>query len=238
MKTEEIKKQDSEDLKKSKKSETSPKSHQSQKIKKPQKSLEFFKVLTNLQTYKNIAYLLLSFPLGIFYFVLLIVGISLGLALSMTWIGIPVLVGVLAACYGLGNFERTLASNILGIEIKYTKLQKTESFWKNLKNLITNPITWKSIFYLFLKFPLGIFSFVVSVSLIALFVSLISTPVVYGLNFCQQCIGFGAINVDTMPKAIFAMVIGIILMFISLHIINGLTWLYTQLAKIMLGDEG
>jgi hypothetical protein len=50
--------------------------------------------------------LLLSFPLGIFYFVFLVTGFSLGFGLLITLMGIPILVGMVAASYGLGEFER------------------------------------------------------------------------------------------------------------------------------------
>ena len=62
-------------------------------------------VLTNSQTYKNLAYLLLSFPLGVFYFVFLITGISLGVSLAIIWIGIPIFIGVLMLSRTFANLR-------------------------------------------------------------------------------------------------------------------------------------
>ena len=73
----------------------------------------FFDVIVKPQTWRNVGYLLLSFPLGIFYFVFLVTGLALGFGLSITLLGIPLLIGVLAAAYGLGEFERTTTNLLL-----------------------------------------------------------------------------------------------------------------------------
>jgi hypothetical protein len=58
----------------------------------------FFGVFANKQSYLNIAYLLLSFPFGIFYFIFLMVGFSLGIGLSILGIGLVILLAMLIAC--------------------------------------------------------------------------------------------------------------------------------------------
>ena len=50
---------------------------------------QFFGVAARGQTYLNIIYLLLSFPLGTAYFVFLVAGLLLGLNLLIIWVGIP-----------------------------------------------------------------------------------------------------------------------------------------------------
>ena len=54
-----------------------------------------FGVFIQLQTYLNILYLLLAFPLGLGYFVFLVTGLALGLGLFITWFGIVILLLVL-----------------------------------------------------------------------------------------------------------------------------------------------
>ena len=53
--------------------------------------VSFLGVLIDPQSYVNILYLLLSFPLGIAYFVFLVTGISLGFGLLIIWVGVPIL---------------------------------------------------------------------------------------------------------------------------------------------------
>ncbi len=50
-----------------------------------------FETVAERQTYYNIAYLMLSFPLGLFYFVYLVTMLSLGFGLAVTVVGLPLL---------------------------------------------------------------------------------------------------------------------------------------------------
>ncbi|MCK5645321.1 MAG: sensor domain-containing protein, partial [Anaerolineales bacterium] len=69
----------------------------------------FFKVVLSKQAYLNLLYLLAAFPLGIFYFVFLISGLSTGISLVIIWVGIPILLLVGIAWWGLANLERIMA---------------------------------------------------------------------------------------------------------------------------------
>ena len=142
--------------------------------------VKFFNVIVKKQTYLNLIYLLIAFPLGIFYFIFLTTGISLGLGLIITLIGIPLLALMTVAWYGLGIFERTLTINLLGIKIPKMSNNafKEKTLWKKLKKHLSNSATWKSLVYLFIKFPMGILSFVLMVTLISISISFIATPLV------------------------------------------------------------
>ncbi len=48
-------------------------------------------VARDMQSYKNIGYLLCSFFLGLFYFVLLVPGICLGIGTLIIWLGVLVI---------------------------------------------------------------------------------------------------------------------------------------------------
>ena len=66
-----------------------------------------FGVVIEGQTYLNILYLLLAFPLGLFYFIFFVVGFSLGLPLIILWVGFLILALVAAVAdngvIGRGN---------------------------------------------------------------------------------------------------------------------------------------
>ena len=53
------------------------------------------------QSYVNILYLFLVFPLGIVYFMFLVTGLSLGFGLLIIWAGIPILMLVLMGTWPL-----------------------------------------------------------------------------------------------------------------------------------------
>jgi len=204
-------------------------------------TLTFFEVIAKKQTYANMLYLFLSFPLGIFYFVFLVTGIALGLGLFITWFGIPILIGVMVAWHGFAALERILAGSILGVDIPYnpTNLKKEKSYWKKLKIHVNEPYTWKSLAYLFLRFPLGILAFVVLVVLIVVTLSLIATPILYYLADLDVlagafCTPNGICFISNYFIAFLWGLIGLFLVFVILHIFNGLAYSYGSLAKVLL----
>ena len=73
----------------------------------------FFGVVAEPRSYLNIVYLLLAFPLGTFYFVFLVTGLSLGFGLIITLVGIPILLLVLSGSWVLCRFERQVAITLL-----------------------------------------------------------------------------------------------------------------------------
>jgi len=198
-------------------------------------------VIGERQTYLNMIYLLISFPLGVAYFVFLVTGISLGLGLVITLVGIPLLVLMTFLWYWVGIFERELSSNILGIDISPVKNKalKQKAFLKKVTMHLSQPITWKSLAYLFIKFPLGILSFVALVTLLSVSLGLAVFPIVYYSIRDISGINFMTINgVSYIPQTwqIFLVaIIGIFLLFVSMHLLNGLAYVSGLFAKILLG---
>jgi hypothetical protein len=109
--------------------------------------------------------------------------------------------------------------------------------------VLGSPVTWKGLAYLLVKFPLGILSFVVMVTAISLSASLIAAPLYY--RWMPPTVNLLIINgnplnsgwvIDTLPEALGLSVIGILVVFISLHAINGLAWVSGKFARVMLGS--
>jgi succinate dehydrogenase/fumarate reductase cytochrome b subunit len=204
---------------------------------------KFFRVMGSGQAYLNYLYLLLSFPLGIFYFVFLISGLSVGLPLLIIWVGIPILFLVVAGWWLLAAFERQMAIHWLKEDIAPMTKPPSEGgdLWTRFKDYFLNPVTWKGLLYLFLKFPLGIFSFVVLIALTAFTVSFLAMPVLYqAFTALAPQIDFGAgfiWYVDSMNDALMATLIGVFLWPVTLHALNGVTWLHAKLAKYLLSME-
>ena len=190
-------------------------------------------VVAKPQTYQNIAYLLLSFPLGILYFVLLVTGISLGVSLAIVWIGIPILIGVLMLSRMFANLERQLASKFLNLEIPNADIATHGNLWQRAKTLVSNPITYAEMFYLFSKFVMGILSFTLVVSLLATSLGLIVTPLFWDQWGWDVGIP-GVWEVDSFSKAAATSVVGAILGVASLHFLNGLAFVYGEYTKAIL----
>lgn len=203
---------------------------------------KYFKIIGSGNAYLNMLYLLLSFPLGIFYFVYLVTGLSVSISLIIIWVGIPLLLLVGAGWWFLAVFERQMAVKWLGEDIPpmtNPPAETEQDLWERFKAYLTNPVTWKSVLYLFLKFPLGIFSFVVLVTLASLTLSLVLMPFTYQIfGSAVVQIDFGDVlwGIDSFVDAAAATVIGIFLWPASLWAFKGITWVHAKLALLLLGN--
>ena len=204
----------------------------------------FFKVVLSKQAYLNLLYLLAAFPLGIFYFVFLISGLSTGISLVIIWVGIPILLLVGIAWWGLANLERIMAIHLLKEDIPAIGIPSSvdSDMWTRFKEYFVNPVTWKSLLYLFLKFPLGIFTFVVLVTMISLTLAFLAMPFLYEfMQYSQAGIYLGADlpfwRIDSMGDALILALVGLVLWPVTLNITNGLAWVHAKFARVMLSDD-
>ncbi len=187
-------------------------------------------VLADPQTYRNIFYLLLSFPLGLFYFIFLVIGLSLGVSLTIIWVGIPILIGVLMLSRVFANLERSLTNKFLNLDIPNVSIALQGNLWQRARTLISNPATYAEMFYLFSKFVMGTLSFTLVISLLATSLGLMATPFFWDQWDWDMSIP-GIWEVDSFSKAAATSVVGAILGVASLHFLNGLAWVYGEYTK-------
>ena len=193
----------------------------------------FARVVLRGQTWLNVGYLLLAFPTGLAYFVVLVVGITLGASLAILLIGLAILLATLAAWRAMAALERILARGLLGVPIAPMVDRRGLPVIEQVKGWLRDPVTWKSLVFVALKFPLGVASFAAVVfgggfSLILLFsplIVLVTTVTVFGWIVTS--------SVQALPL----MVAGLIAFLLSLHLFNGLGWLWALFARIMLGPS-
>ena len=188
------------------------------------------------QTYQNLAYLLLQFPLGLFYLLVIAVGLILGAALVPILIGFLILFFTLTAASALGRRERQIAKRLLGVTIPEPIVPDwaQRSRFRRLTSQLRDQTTWTILLYLVIKFPLGIATF-------ALTTSLIFWTVAEGTGINDGILGNGPWDpgapffiVGAPP---FFIVRAIVYAYISLHIINGVAFLSGRLARHMLGPS-
>ena len=193
----------------------------------------FFGVVVDPQSYLNSLYLLLAFPLGTIYFVFLVTGLSLGFGLLITLIGIPIRVLVLGGSWALCGFERGVAAALLKEEIPSSSEQPTSpGLWTRLKAHLTDRVTWTGMLYLFLKFPVGIATFTIAVTLIAVTLGLLFAP---AYMWTSDPLVWGGWEFDPFPWSWIATLIGIPMIFISLHLMNGIALLSGRMARVLIG---
>ena len=119
-----------------------------------------FWVVVRPRTLTNVLFQLLAFPLGLFYFVFLSVGLAVGLGLVIVWIGIPILLVVAGAWWLFGAFERIQAKYLLGADVPSAPRtwESANGVWGKLKAHFGSGATWKDLLYLFAKLAFGIVS--------------------------------------------------------------------------------
>jgi hypothetical protein len=185
------------------------------------------------RTYANILYLFLAFPLGLVYFVFLAVGISLGIGLYILLIGLPLLVLTLLAWRQFIKLEQFQSRRLLGAKMEpepILRWSSDQNAWRWFRSRLSSPVTWKGLAYLFLKFPLGLLAFVLLVVMGVASLVFISIPFIYQ----HVNIEMGHSIDLTMPQALVFMVLGMSLGLFSLHIWNGLAFVFKWLSERML----
>lgn len=194
---------------------------------------EFVAVAFRRQTYLNILYLMFTFPLGTAYFVFLATGLSLGLHLLGIWIGIPILMLVFLAWWEMASFERQLAILLLDVEMPPMSRDqvKADSMLDMWVEKFKNPVAWKALLFLIVKFPLGILSLSIAVAMIILTVFLLLSPLIYYFGYVSP---FGTLRY-TPGLSLLAFILGIPAGLLSMHIMNLLAKMSGRFAALMLG---
>ncbi len=191
------------------------------------------RVVQRPQTYRNILYLLASFPLGLCYFIFLITALSIGVSTLIVWIGIPILLLTVGAWWGLAAFERGLAIWWLGVTIPPMARPRAAGMGPGgrLKAHLGNQVTWTSLVYLLVKFPLGVVSFGLTIGLVALTAKLLTAPAPHLLD---AAVG-NQPGPFTLALAFGQSLLGIVVGLLSLYLLNGLAFVSGRFARLMLG---
>lgn len=199
----------------------------------------FFGVIVQGHTYLNLLYLLLILPLGIIYFLFFAAGLSLGIPLAFLLVGFIILAILAFGWWAIASFERHLAIWLLRVDVPPMEKPgpKRQGTFGAFADWITNPVTWKSLLFILLKLPLGIFTFIVLVTLATTSIGLAISPLIYWWAPVEISVSstIGG-NIDTLLEAAIACIFGILLGFVSLHIFNYLAYADALWAKMMLGN--
>lgn len=203
--------------------------------------IQFLRAPIEARSYTNLLFLVLAFPLGLTYFIFLTVGLSLGVGLTLIWVGLPILALVFAGSWGMTALERQLAIHLLGAVVPPMSPRAPadpsapRGFWRTVGEFLGNPVTWKGMGYLLIKLPLGVVTFAVATFLFSLTAAFLLAPFAYPLGLME--VDGLVFAIDGPWSALLCGVIGLLIGFLSLHAMNGLAWIWRVLASAMLGSE-
>ncbi len=121
---------------------------------------------------------------GMLYLVVLLTVLAVGLSSAIVLVGLPMILLGFAAAWRFAAFERHLARWWLGAEIAPMSVPAWpgRSRWDRVRDHLTNPVTWKSLAYLFLQLPVGLLAFGLEVAGLGLALGLLLMPIWYQLD--------------------------------------------------------
>lgn len=217
----------------------------------------FFRDPFSRQTLRNLVYLLLAFPLGLAYFVLFTVGLSVSIALMILVVGIILLLTFLVAALLVANLERAFTNLLLGTSIEGEPWNREETWKPQVKAIVLDRRTWTSIIYLPVKFVFGLVGFVsIFIGLSTAF-AMIMVPFYYdrpgvyvgimserapevhqtiylGWNYLlvgvDAAFTLGYWEIESLGAALLVAVFGLLLILGTLHWCNALTWVWKKYA--------
>ena len=188
----------------------------------------FLRPVITTRGWTAVTHHLLGLPLGIAYSTWLVTGLSTGLGLFVTLLGIPLLTLVLASVRPLLAAERALSNALLGTDIPRVALAPRGEGWLGrLRAYWTDSATWRGAAYLLARLPVGIFTFSVAVSAYSAALYLVAAPVIAPFD----AMDLGVWETDTWLEGLALTPLGLVLLVIAGWISEAMAGMSRGLAR-------
>jgi hypothetical protein len=213
------------------------------------------------QTYLNLVYVSLAFPLGLGYLIVVSVLVPLSLGLAVVLVGIPLMGVTVAVGLGLASLERRLTTFLLDVEIPQSTDLEGESARDHVVTLATDLKTWTPLVYLPAKFFVGMAALFIATSVFATGVSMLLVPLYYTepglyvgvvtdrpvelhqalyIGWNNLLVGAEAVfsiqawRIRTLPRALIVAVLGGFFCLLGVNLLNALAWLTGRFTRLLL----
>ena len=185
----------------------------------------FFGVIARPDSYRNIAYLLVGLPLGTLWFTVLVTGVSVGVSmLVVALLGIPLLVGLCYVTRASANVERSVANKLLGQHLTPSPMNSPRgNLWVQLRSMSRDKDRWREVGFLTLRFPIGLATFTAAVTALATPFMVAYAPIVARNEdhpFGDWALSSRMEDIATSPWAWSLVPLGVVLLFVSFHVMN------------------
>jgi uncharacterized membrane protein len=217
---------------------------------RPRRSIfgKFFGVIAEPRTYAALFYMLLSLATGIFYFTWVVTGVSMSIGLGVLIIGIPFVILFFGSVRMFSLLEGRIVEVMLGERMPRRPLygSRGKPWLARIGELFADPRNWSSMLYMLLMLPLGIIYFTLAVTLLSVSLAFVVSPALVVLGIAQLNSNFDGLIwlgfVDGMSSVPFGgpvmllvmFVLGVALLFATLHLARGIGYLHGQFAKHLL----
>ena len=199
------------------------------------------RLLRARETWLSVGFLLLSFPIGLFWFVALVTLIAVGASLSLVWIGLPILAATMLLWVGGARAERARLRLFFGEAIPSPYRPRLPGPWtarsalRSARRRAGDPAVWRDLAYLLLLFPLGVAELVVAVVAVSVPLSLVALPAYYWMGTGPQ-LGPG-VTVDTLSEALLGALLGVAIAVPAALAVIGLARGHLLLGRWLLGPS-
>lgn len=207
----------------------------------------FFGVVAEPRAYAALFYMVLALATGIFYFTWVVTGLSVSAGMLVLIIGIPLLILFVGSVRLLSLVEGRIVEVMLGERMPRRPLYSPRGMpWmERIKQMFTDPRTWGTFVYMQLMLPLGIVYFTTALTLVSTALTLIVAPVAVWTGWAEVSLATdvegvlfvsdGVLSTSLDPWALpLMLVVGVLLLFLTLHVARGIGYLHGQLAKHLL----
>lgn len=196
----------------------------------------FFGVALEARTYGALFYMLLSLATGTFFFTWVVTGLSMSLGLLVLIIGIPITVLFFGSVRGLALLEGRLVEALLGERMprRPTYSDRSRTWLQRIGDMFTDGRTWLTLLYFVLMLPLGIVYFTIAVTLLSISLAFIWAPVAAVFTGVYPGIYMDGDQMLPIWVTPLLAVVGVLLLFATLHLARGIGHLHGMMAKHLL----
>ena len=179
------------------------------------------------------------FPLGIAYFVGLVVALAVGGAMIWTIVGPVLLIATLFLSRWAGDAEAWVVRKVAQIELRRppTAIEAGQSARSQVWMRLIDPTTWTGLVYLFAQFPIGIAVFVGLIVASVITGVFISAPALIALSGPHLHSGANGPQVDTVLEGLVLVPLGLLMFLATVHLVNIASAVHASWARLMLGTR-
>ena len=202
----------------------------------------FFGVYGDSRTWTALFYMLLALVTGIFYFTMIVTGLSISAGFIVLIIGIPIFLLFVGFTRVLALAEGRLVEGLLGQRMPRRPVYPAKGLpiLERIKQMLVDRRTWTTMFYFLLMLPLGILYFVIATVGISVSIGLVGGAIASVLFAAG--IGGGSISLEDHAvyfgpsplAAPFLLIGGVLLLTAVMHFIRGIGRGHGTLAKNLL----
>jgi signal transduction histidine kinase len=184
-------------------------------------------------------FLLSSLPLGIFWFLVLVVLVLIGLPLTLVWIGLPILALAMLVSIVGADTERWRLAVLLGTRLPYPyRPVPRGTVLARVRVRATDPALWRGVLYLLVLLPVGLVEFVV-IFVMAFSAALATYPLwFWTLPEGQGLLWSGVFVADTLPEALLVMLVGLVAVTATAVFVLEVAKAHAYLGRVLLGPSG